>query len=93
MEVMPKMEREIMFRVIKDIKELKRFIVDAMIDHAERRALALIQQKNNLFFYEQGFLDGLKTVRDLISDDGLLMYRYVLNEAKEREDDKERDVF
>jgi len=87
------MEREIKFRVIKDIKELKRFIVDAMIDHAERRASALIQQNNNLFFYEQGFLDGLKTVRDLISDDGLLMYRYVLNEAKEREDDKERDVF
>ena len=87
------MEREIKFRVIKDIKELKGFIVDVMIDHAERRASALIQQNINLFFYEQGFLDGLKTVRDLISDDGLLMYRYVLNEAKEREDDKERDVF
>jgi len=87
------MEREIKFRVIKDIKELKSFIVDAMIDHAERRAEALIQQNNNLFFYEQGFLDGLKTVRDLISDDGLLMYRYVLNAEKEREDDKERDVF
>ena len=87
------MEREIKFRVIKDIKELRRFIVDAMIDHAERRASALIGQNNNLFFYEQGFLDGLKTVRDLISDDGLLMYRYVLNDAKEREDDKERDVF
>ena len=87
------MEREVKFRVIKDVKELRRFIIDALIDHAERRASALIQQNSNLFFYEQGFIDGLKTVKDLISDEGLLMYRYVLEERKEREDDKERDVF
>ncbi len=87
------MEREIKFKVIKDIKELRDFIVDAMIEHAERRASALIQQNTNLFFYEQGFVDGLKTIRDLISNDGLLMYRYVLNNTKEREDDRERDVF
>jgi len=87
------MEREVKFRVIKDVKELRRFIIDALIDHAERRASALVQQNNNLFFYEQGFIDGLKTVKDLISDEGLLMYRYVLEERKEREDDKERDVF
>jgi len=87
------MEREIKFRVIKDIKELRRFIIDALIDHAERRASALAGGNNNLFFYEQGFIDGLKTVKDLLSDEGLLMYRYVLNAEKEREDDKERDVF
>jgi len=87
------MEREVKFRVIKDVKELRRFIIDQLIDHAERRASALVQGNNNLFFYEQGFIDGLKTVKDLISDEGLLMYRYVLEEVKEREDDKERDVF
>jgi len=87
------MEREVKFRVIKDVKELRRFIIDQLIDHAERRASALVQGNNNLFFYEQGFIDGLKTVKDLISDEGLLMYRYVLEERKEREDDKERDVF
>jgi len=87
------MEREVKFRVIKDVKELRQFIIDALIDHAEKRASALVQGNSNLFFYEQGFIDGLKTVKDLISDEGLLMYRYVLKEWKEREDDKERDVF
>ena len=72
---------------------MRRFIIDQLIDHAERRASALAHGNNNLFFYEQGFIDGLKTVKDLISDEGLLMYRYVLEERKEREDDKERDVF
>ena len=87
------MEREIKYRKIMDISGLREFVVDAMIDHAERRASALIQANNNLFYYEQGFLDALKTIRDLLSEEGLLMYRYVLNEEKEREDDKERDVF
>ncbi|MCD6137222.1 MAG: hypothetical protein J7J91_01345 [Deltaproteobacteria bacterium] len=87
------MEREIKFSVIKDIKELRRFIIDALIEHAERRATALIHGNNNLFYYEQGFMDALKTVKDLISDEGLLMFRYVFEERKEREEDKERDVY
>lgn len=85
--------REITYRKIRKINELKEFIIDALIEHAERRGSALIHQNNNLFYYEQGFIDALKTIRDLLTDEGLLMYRYVCEEKKERVEDKERDTF
>lgn len=77
------MEREIVYRKIRSLKELREFITDALIDHAERRASALIQRNINLFYYEQGFIDALKTVRDLISKEGLMMYRYVFDNGEE----------
>ena len=87
------MEREIIHKKIRKANELREFITDALIEHAERRATALIQQNNNLFYYEQGFLDALKTIRDLLSKEGLLMYRYVESEERERAEDKNRDTF
>jgi len=87
------MEREITYKKIRKTSELREFIIDAMIEHAERRGSALVAQNNNMFYYEQGFLDALKTIRDLLSDEGLLMYRYVLEEKNERVEDKERDTF
>jgi len=87
------MEREIMYKKIRETNELRKFITDALIEHAERRASALIQQNNNLFYYEQGFLDALKTIRDLLSKEGLLMYRYVFEEEKQREEDEHRETF
>jgi len=87
------MEREIIHKKIHSVKELREFITDALIEHAEKRGSALIHGNNNLFYYEQGFLDALKTIRDLLSKEGLLMYRYVINEEEERTEDKNRDTF
>jgi len=87
------MEREIIHKKIRSVKELREFITDALIEHAEKRGSALIHGNNNFFYYEQGFLDALKTVRDLLSKEGLLMYRYVINEEEERAEDKNRDTF
>ena len=87
------MEREMTYKKIRKVKELREFITDALIEHAERRGSALIHGNNNLFYYEQGFLDALKTIRDLLSKEGLLMYRYVFEEKREREEDENRDTF
>ena len=87
------MEREIRYKKIRSIKELREFITDGLIEHAEKRGSALIHGNNNLFYYEQGFLDALKTIRDLLSKNGLLMYRYVFDEEEERAEDKNRDTF
>jgi len=87
------MEREITRKKIRSIKELREFITDALIEHAERRGNALIHGNNNLFYYTQGFLDALKTIRDLLSKEGLLMYRYVFEEEEKREEDEHRDTF
>jgi len=35
----------------------------------------------------------LRTIRDLISREGLLMYRYTEEEEQERAEDKNRDTF
>ena len=87
------MEREIIYRKIRSLKELREFITETLIDHAEKRVGALISQNIYLFYYEQGFIDALKTVRDLLSKEGLLMYRYVESEEQERAEDKNRDTF
>ena len=87
------MEREIIHKKIRSIKELREFITDYLIEHSEMRTKAMLSQNNFVIAYEQGFLDALKTIRDLLSKEGLLMYRYVFEEKKEREEDENRDTF
>jgi len=87
------MEREIIHKKIRSIKELREFITDYLIEHSEMRAKAMLASNTFVIAYEQGFLDALKTIRDLLSKEGLLMYRYVINEEEERAEDKNRDTF
>jgi len=87
------MEREIIHKKIRSIKELREFITDYLIEHSEMRTKAMLANNTYIIAYEQGFLDCLKTMRDLLSKEGLLMYRYVTNEEKERAEDKNRDTF
>ena len=87
------MEREIIHKKIRSIKELREFITDYLIEHSEMRTKAMLSQNTFVIAYEQGFLDALKTIRDLLSKEGLLMYRYVLEEEQKREEDENRDTF
>jgi len=80
------MEREEKVLRIKKVKELRDFIKELLIEHAEKRASALISNNANMFYYEQGWNDALKTIRDAVSKEGLFLYRYVVNE--ERVEDK-----
>ena len=41
-------------------------------------------------FYEQGWIDALKTVRDVISKDGLMLYRYKLDIEEQTEKEREK---
>ena len=87
------MEREIIHKKIRSIKELREFITDYLIEHSEMRAKAMITANINAVLYEQGWMDALRTIRDLLSREGLLMYRYVESEEEERTEDKNRDTF
>jgi len=87
------MEREIIHKKIRTIKELRELITDYLIEHSEMRTKAMLSQNTFVIAYEQGFLDALKTVRDLLSKEGLLMYRYVFEEKRERAEDEHRDTF
>jgi len=87
------MEREIIYKKIRSIKQLREFITDYLIEHSEMRTKAMLSQNTFVIAYEQGFLDALKTIRDLLSKEGLLMYRYVFEEKREREEDEHRDTF
>jgi len=87
------MEREIIHKKIRSIKELREFITNCLIEHSEMRTKAMLSQNTFVIAYEQGFLDALKTIRDLLSKEGLLMYRYIINEEEERAEDKNRDTF
>jgi len=87
------MEREIIHKKIRSIKELREFITDYLIEHSEQRAKAMLSQNTFVIAYEQGFLDALKTIRDLLSKEGLLMYRYVFDGEQKREEDENRDTF
>ena len=87
------MEREIIHKKIRSIKELREFITDYLIEHSEMRTKAMLTQNTFVIAYEQGFLDALKTIKDLLSKEGLLMYRYVIDEEEERAEDKNRDTF
>ncbi len=87
------MEREIIHKKIRSIKELREFVKECLIEHAEMRTKAMITANINAVLYEQGWMDALRTIRDLISREGLLMYRYVESEEQERAEDKNRDTF
>ena len=87
------MEREIIHKKIRTIKKLREFITDYLIEHSEMRTKAMLSQNTFVIAYEQGFLDALKTIRDLLSKEGLLMYRYVFEEEQKREEDENRDTF
>jgi len=87
------MEREIIYKKIRSIKELREFIIDYLIEHSEMRTKAMLSQNIFVAAYEQGFLDCLKIFRDLLSKEGLLMYRYVFDEEQKREEDENRDTF
>ena len=87
------MEREIIYKKITSIKQLREFITDYLIEHSEMRTKAMLTQNTFVIAYEQGFLDALKTIKDLLSKEGLLMYRYVIDEEEERAEDKNRDTF
>ena len=87
------MEREIIYKKIRSIKELREFITNYLIEHSEMRTKAMLSQNTFVIAYEQGFLDALKTIRDLLSKEGLLMYRYVFEEEQKREEDENRDTF
>jgi len=86
-------EREIIHKKIRSVKELREFITDYLIEHSEMRTKAMLSQNTFVIAYEQGFLDALKTIRDLLSKEGLLMYRYVFEEEQKREEDENRDTF
>ena len=87
------MEREIVFKKIRNIKELREFIKECLIEHSEQRAKALFAKHTEAYFYEQGWWDALKTIKDVISKEGLMMYRYVIEEEQMREEDANRDTF
>ena len=87
------MEREVIYKRIKSIKELREFVQEYLIEHSEQRAKAFYARHNEAYFYEQGWIDALKTIRDVTGKEGLLLYRYVVSEEKEREEDANRDTF
>ena len=86
------MEREITYKKIRSIKELREFVQKCLIEHSEARTHAFMTQNINAIFYEQGWLDSLRTIRDVISKDGLMLYRYVTKQREKKERDKDRDV-
>lgn len=87
------MEREIKYKKIRKISELREFVMECLIEHNEERAKAFYTGRSEIYFYEQGWVDALKTIRDVLSKEGLLLYRYVVKEERERVEDKERDTF
>ena len=78
------MKREMKIVKVKDIAKLRGLINECLIEHSEKRTLALNTNNLHLFFYCQGFMDALRTIRDAISEEGLTLYRYVCDEAEER---------
>jgi len=48
------MEREIIHKKIRSIKELREFITDYLIEHSEQRAKAMLGGNTFVIAYEQG---------------------------------------
>jgi len=86
------MEREVIYKRIKSIKELRQFIQECLIEHSEQRAKAFYAKHTEMFYYEQGWVDALKTIRDVTGKEGLLLYRYIMEERKVRKEDEDRDI-
>lgn len=80
------MRREYARKKITSIKELREFVTDCLITHSEQRARALFGKNTFAYFYEQGWCDALRTIKDLLSKDGLLLYRYVFEDGENEEE-------
>jgi len=78
------MKREMKIVRVKNTAELRGIINECLIEHSEKRTLAMNTGNLHLFFYCQGFMDALRTIRDAISEEGLTLYRYVRDEEEER---------
>jgi len=78
------MKKEMKIVRVKDIAKLRGLINECLIEHSEKRTLAMNTGNLHLFFYCQGFMDALRTIRDAIGEEGLTLYRYVRDEAEER---------
>ena len=78
------MKREMKVVKVKNTAELRGLINECLIEHSEKRSLAMNTGNLHLFFYCQGFMDALRTIRDAIGEEGLTLYRYVRDEAEER---------
>ena len=88
--ILEKMEREITYKKIRSIKELREFIKECLIEHAEARTHAFMTRNLHAVFYEQGWMDALKTVKEVISKDGLMLYRYKFNIEEQTEKEREK---
>ncbi|RLI18212.1 hypothetical protein DRO54_10420 [Candidatus Bathyarchaeota archaeon] len=72
---------------VKSKAELRRLINECLIEHSEKRTVAITTNNLHLYFYCQGFIDALRTVRDAISREGLTVYRYVSGRKEKFEEE------
>jgi len=85
------MEREIKRVRYRKVEDLRKLVEECLIQHSDRRAIAMTTQNLYAVFYEQGWMDALRTIRDAISEEGLLLFRYK-NGDEERERASDVDV-
>ncbi len=85
------MKREIKVVKVRTREEMRRLIMDCLLEHSEIRSMAIRTANLHLFFYEQGWMDALRTLRDALSEEGLILYRFVEGE-KQREEYEDRSV-
>jgi len=85
------MKREIKVVKVRTREEMRRLIMDCLMEHSEIRSMAMRASNLQLYFYEQGWMDALRTLRDALSEEGLILYRFV-EEEKQREEYGDRSV-
>jgi len=85
------MKREIKVVKVRTREEMRRLIMDCLMEHSEIRSMAMRTSNLHLYFYEQGWMDALRTLRDALSEEGLILYRFV-EEEKRREEYEDRSV-
>ena len=85
------MKREIKVVKVRTREEMRRLIMDCLMEHSEIRSIAMRTSNLQLYFYEQGWMDALRTLRDALSEEGLILYRFV-EEEKQREEYGDRSV-
>ena len=85
------MKREIKVVKVRTREEMRRLIMDCLMEHSEIRSMAMRTSNLQLYFYEQGWMDALRTLRDALSEEGLILYRFV-EEEKRREEYEDRSV-
>jgi len=85
------MKREIKVVKVRTREEMRRLIMDCLMEHSEIRSMAMRTSNLQLYFYEQGWMDALRTLRDALSEEGLILYRFV-DEERRREEYEDRSV-